>query len=131
MPPVVRVAIGSAEPGRVLRRDSGKLNSCVAQWTGSYSTAAATSKPACSKPSERPPAPAKRSTTLGRQASLGPGSGLGVVPGAEPVTHSFLSNTDEFAAVKLLHHRVIETATGRAGPQARGDLPHDLQRVTI
>src|SRR5208282_1734578 len=44
---------------------SGKLNSCVAQWMGSYSTAAATSNPACSKPRLSPPAPAKRSTPIG------------------------------------------------------------------
>src|SRR6266704_3579538 len=38
----------------------------MAAWIGSYSTAAATSNPACSKPSARPPAPAKRSMQIGR-----------------------------------------------------------------
>jgi hypothetical protein len=44
----------------------GKLNSWTAQCTGSISTAARTSNPACSKPSDNPPAPAKRSTPIGR-----------------------------------------------------------------
>src|SRR5437016_10758228 len=43
----------------------GKLNSCTAQWIGSISTAAATSKLACSKPSDSPPAPANRSMPVG------------------------------------------------------------------
>src|SRR5450759_3443877 len=43
----------------------GKLYSWVAAWIGSYSTPARTSNPACSNPSERPPAPANRSTPIG------------------------------------------------------------------
>src|ERR1019366_5258962 len=50
---------------RQMAAHSGKLNSCVAQWMGSYSTAAATSNPACSKPRLIPPAPANRSTPIG------------------------------------------------------------------
>src|ERR1039457_7288260 len=50
---------------RQMAAQSGKLNSCVAQWIGSYSTAAATSNPACSKPRLIPPAPANRSTPMG------------------------------------------------------------------
>ena len=50
---------------RQMVAQSGKLNSCVAQWMGSYSTAAATSNPACSKPRLIPPAPANRSTPRG------------------------------------------------------------------
>src|ERR1035441_5004545 len=50
---------------RQIVEQSGKLYSCVAAWIGSYSTAAAMWKPACSKPSDRPPAPAKRSTPIG------------------------------------------------------------------
>ena len=50
---------------RQMAAQSGKLNSCVAQWMGSYSTAAATSNPACSKPRLIPPAPANRSTPIG------------------------------------------------------------------
>src|ERR1035441_4042167 len=45
---------------------SGKLNSWVAQWMGSYSTAARTSNPACWNPRLKPPAPANKSTTNGR-----------------------------------------------------------------
>src|SRR5437879_11876762 len=50
---------------RQIVAQSGKLNSWVAAWIGSYSTAARIEKPACSNPSERPPAPAKRSTPMG------------------------------------------------------------------
>ena len=68
-----------AEPGRLadiravravaspqIETHLGKLNSWTAQCTGSISTAARTSNPACSKPSDNPPAPAKRSTPIGR-----------------------------------------------------------------
>ena len=44
----------------------GKFRSCVATWYPSRSTAKTTSKPACSRPKERPPAPAKKSTAMGR-----------------------------------------------------------------
>lgn len=50
---------------RQIAAQSGKLNSWVAQRIGSYSTAAATSNPACSKPRLIPPAPEKRSTPKG------------------------------------------------------------------
>ena len=43
----------------------GKLYACTAQWIGSISTAATISKPACSKPKPRPPAPANKSTPIG------------------------------------------------------------------
>ena len=45
-------------------------NSCVATWIGSISTAAATSKPADSKPRLRLPAPANRSIPIGRMISF-------------------------------------------------------------
>src|ERR1035441_3392003 len=50
---------------RQIVAQQGKLYSWVAAWIGSYSTAARTSNPACSNPSERPPAPANRSTPIG------------------------------------------------------------------
>src|SRR3989338_2463333 len=43
----------------------GKLNLCIAAWIGSTSTAATTSKPACSNPRLKPPAPENRSTAIG------------------------------------------------------------------
>src|ERR1035438_4126455 len=51
---------------RQIVEQSGKLYSWVAAWIGSYSIAAIMWKPACSNPSDRPPAPAKRSTPIGR-----------------------------------------------------------------
>ena len=45
---------------------SGKLNLWTAAWIGSISTAATTSKPACSKPGDMPPAPENRSIAIGR-----------------------------------------------------------------
>lgn len=49
----------------------GKLNLCAAQCTGSISTAAAMSKPACSNPRLSPPAPEKRSIPIGRFCFIG------------------------------------------------------------
>ena len=45
-------------------RASGKFSAYVAAASGSISTPPSTRKPACRNPSERPPAPANRSTTV-------------------------------------------------------------------
>ena len=44
----------------------GKFTAWVAAWTGFASKASLTSKPACSRPSDRPPAPQNASTATGR-----------------------------------------------------------------
>lgn len=60
-----RRGTGSARCARIRKRASasGKLSSKVAQASGSTSVPAVIANPAWRKPSARPPAPAKRSTT--------------------------------------------------------------------